>query len=252
LPPGLNLVVISRTPARLEELATELESKYNVEVRSCAIDLSNINMGDLETIKKSFEGLDVGLLVNNAGMSYDHPEYLEAMPAELDMQLIAINTTAPLLLAKLVLPGMKERKKGIIANIGSANGLLPAVPLLCTYAGTKAFINQFSRSLDVELRNFGVRVHDQCPLFVATKMSKIKRARLDAPTPEVWARAAVKQLGYEAVLTPYWFHGLMMAVIQCFAPQWAVVNYIDRLHLGFRKGYYKRLQRKAAEAKKAG
>jgi len=143
---------------------------------------------------------------------------------------------------------MKDRRRGVIINLGSANGLLPAVPLLATYAGTKAYINQFTRSLDAEARPFGVRVHDQCPMFVATKMAKIRRARLDAPTPAVWAKAAVKQIGYDTVRTPYWYHGLMMAVINNLAPRGVIVSYVHKLHQGFRKAYYKKKAKAEMEA----
>lgn len=46
--------------------------------------------------------------------------------------------------------------------------------LLAVYAGTKAYVDTFSRSLDAEYAAFGVRVQNQSPLFVATKMSKIR------------------------------------------------------------------------------
>ena len=83
---------------------------------------------------------------------------------------------------------------------------------LCTlpWACLQAYIEAFSQSLDAEVREFGVRVQNQAPMFVATKMSKIRRARLDAPTPEAWAKAAVAQIGQETSLSPYWFHGLQV------------------------------------------
>lgn len=133
-------------------------------------------------------------------------------------------------------------------NLGSANGILPSVPLLSTYAGTKAFINQFSRSLDEELKEFNVRVQDQCPFFVATKISKIRKARLDAPYPATWAKAAIKQIGYETVKTPYWVHGLMVMVIDSIAPRRVVTAYVHSLHKSFRKAYYRKQARKSAEA----
>lgn len=151
-------------------------------------------------------------------------------------------------LAKVVLPGMKARGRGVIVNVGSGNGLLPSVPLLSSYAGTKAYINQFSRSLDVEASTDGVRVQDQLPLFVATKMSKIKRARLDAPTPEVWAKAAVRQIGYGNSMSPYWYHGLTLAVITTLAPTSAVVRYVHNLHLRFRAAALRRIAREDAAA----
>jgi len=181
-------------------------------------------------------------------MAYDHPEYLEQTSLATNSSLITINATAPTLLTQLVLLGMKERGRGVIVNIGSANGLLPAVPLLSVYAGTKAFINQFSRALDVEARPFGVCVQDQCPWFVATKISKIRRPRVDAPTPEVWAKAAVRQIGYETVLTPYWYHGVMSAVIDNFAPNFIVKKYVHDLHKTFRNKFYRREARRQAAA----
>jgi 17beta-estradiol 17-dehydrogenase / very-long-chain 3-oxoacyl-CoA reductase len=151
-------------------------------------------------------------------------------------------------LAKLVLPGMLKRKRGVIVNVGSGNGLLPAVPLLATYAGTKSFINQFSRSLDAETRPMGVRVQDQPPLYVATKMSKIRRARLDAPTPEVWARAAARQIGYGTSLTPYWYHGLMLSLLEALAPAFVINRRVRAMHVAFRAAALRRKAREQAAA----
>lgn len=76
--------------------------------------------------------------------------------------------------------------------------------------GPQAYIEAFSQSLDAEVREYGVRVQNQAPLFVATKMSKIRRARLDAPPPAAWAAAAVRQIGREVSVSPYWFHALQV------------------------------------------
>ena len=245
---GLNLVIVSRTESRLEDLATDLESKYGVQVRAVAVDLTDMDDNTICLLSDSIKHLDVGILVNNAGMSYDHCEYLEQTPIDINQKLITINTVAPTILAHIVLQGMKERGRGVIVNIGSANGLLPAVPLVSTYAGSKAYINQFTRSMDAEARPKGIRVQDQCPLFVATKMSKIRRARLDAPTPEVWARAAVRQIGYDTVRTPYWFHGVQMAVVTGIAPTFLVKNYMYDMHQHLRTKYYQKLKRDALAA----
>jgi 17beta-estradiol 17-dehydrogenase / very-long-chain 3-oxoacyl-CoA reductase len=164
------------------------------------------------------------------------------------MYLIFIGVYVKVLLqlTHMVLPGMKRRHRGVVINLGSANGILPAVPLLCTYAGTKAYINQFSRSLDDELKGFNVRVQDQCPFFVTTKISKIRKPRIDAPTPEAWAKAAVKQIGYENSRTPYWSHGLMVLFIDNVLPTGLVKGYVHSLHKSFRTRYYKKQARLAA------
>lgn len=86
---------------------------------------------------------------------------------------------------------------------------VPLVRFPCP-PGPQAYIEAFSQSLDAEVREFGVRVQNQAPLFVATKMSKIRRARLDAPPPAAWAAAAVRQIGREVSASPYWFHALQV------------------------------------------
>jgi 17beta-estradiol 17-dehydrogenase / very-long-chain 3-oxoacyl-CoA reductase len=101
--------------------------------------------------------------------------------------------------------------------------------------------------LDDELKGFNVRVQDQCPFFVTTKISKIRKPRIDAPTPEAWAKAAVKQIGYENSRTPYWSHGLMVLFIDNVLPTGLVKRYVHSLHKSFRTRYYKKQARLAAE-----
>lgn len=245
---GLNVVLISRTQSRLDETAEELNRTYGVEVKTVAVDLSKINSEEaLAPIAQVLNGLDVGVLINNAGMSYKHPEYLEEIESSVDVDLITINTIAPLLLTKLILKGMKSRRRGFIINIGSAHGLLPGAPLLCTYAGTKSFVNQFTRSLDNEVKPFGIRVQDQRPMFVATKMAKIRVPRLDAPSAKKWAQSAVRQIGYDTSRTPYWFHGIMMFFVEHIVPSSWILMYIHNLHLKLRKAFFRKQARLAKE-----
>ncbi|KAH0499956.1 Very-long-chain 3-oxoacyl-CoA reductase [Microtus ochrogaster] len=97
------------------------EEKYKVETRTIAVDFTLDDIYD--KIKTGLDGLEIGVLVNNVGMSYEYPEYFLEIP-DLD------NVT------RLVLPGMVERSKGVILNISSASGMLP-VPLLTIYSATK-------------------------------------------------------------------------------------------------------------------
>ena len=239
---GLDVVLVSRTQAKLDAVQKEISDSVGgkVEVSTHAMDLTKVTDEELSKFEALVEGKDVGVLVNNAGMSLDHPDYLETTSAEFNRDLIHINCYAPTVLTKAVLPGMKARRRGVVVNLGSANGILPSVALLSVYAGSKAYINQFTRSMDEELKSYNVRVHDQCPFFVTTKISKIRKPRLDAPTPKAWARAAVKQIGYETVRTPYWSHGLMLMLIHSVCPAWAVTAYVTSLHKSFRRRYYKK------------
>jgi len=95
--PGLNLVIVSRTQSKLDEFAKELDSAYGVEVRTCAVDLCHLDAEAVEAMTAAIQGIEVGILVNNAGMSYDHPEYLEEMESARDVDIIMINALAPTL-----------------------------------------------------------------------------------------------------------------------------------------------------------
>lgn len=245
---GLNLVLISRTESKLQDCAAELRERYGVDTRICPADLSKATPDTFAKIGAALEGLEVGILVNNAGVSYDHPEYLADTDDAALHDMLAINALVPVMLSKMVLPGMKERGRGVIINVGSGvSTVIPASPLLSVYAGTKAFVDCFSRSLDAEYAPLGVRVQNQAPLFVATKMSKIRRARLDAPTPDAWAAAAVRQIGREGSFTPYWFHGLQQAFVR-LAPEWIIRRQVMGIHQGLRSRYYRRVARQQAEA----
>ena len=208
---GLNLVLISRCKAKLEACAAELQQRHGVATRVIAADLCAADAAAYRRVAATLEGLDVGLLVNNAGLSYDHSEYLADLEDELVPALLAVNAAAPTLvrsgarrapgarhpfapfcrwrrqpgasccapapppqLAKLVLPGMLRRRRGLIVNLGSGVTALPASPMLSVYAGTKAYIDFWSQSLGWELRRSGVQVQCQVPMFVATKMAKLR------------------------------------------------------------------------------
>lgn len=236
---GLDVVLVSRTQAKLDAVQKEISDAVGgkIDVSTHAMDLTKVTDEALSEFEALVEGKDVAILVNNAGMSLDHPDYLETTSAEFNRDLIHINCYAPTVLTKAVLPGMKARRRGIVVNVGSANGILPSVALLSVYAGSKAYISQFTRSMNEEVKSFNVRVQDQCPFFVTTKISKIRKPRLDAPTPKAWARAAVKQIGYETDRTPYWSHGLMLMLIRSVCPAWAVNAYVTSLHQSFRQRF---------------
>ena len=85
--------------------------------------------------------------------------------------------------------------------------------------------SQFSEALNVELSGTGVHVQCQVPLFVATKLAKIKRASLFVPSPAGYARAAVAAIGYEALLSPFWAHAIQIWLMSAL-PDWLVARYV--------------------------
>lgn len=100
-----------------------------------------------EKIKNGLDGLDVGILINNVGMSYSHPEFFGDIQDinQFTNNLINCNITSVTKMTAIVLPGMVERKKGgIIINNASSSGRFPT-PLLTVYSSTKAYVDFFSR-----------------------------------------------------------------------------------------------------------
>lgn len=145
-----------------------------------------------------------------------------------------------------VLQGMVERKRGAVVNIGSgAATILPSDPLYAVYAATKAYVDQFSRSLYVEYKNKGIDVQCQAPMYVATKMASIRKPSLFAPSPEDYARAAVRYIGYEPRCTPYWAHSLVWFLFSVL-PESVADRYVLNMSLGIRhKGMAKDARKKA-------
>ena len=110
---------------------------------------------------------------------------------------------------------------------------------------TKAYVDMFAKSLDLECAKWNVHVQNQAPAYVATKMSKIRKPTLDAPSPAKWVSAAVRAIGYEPTSCPYWYHGAMWAAVT--DTPLAVTNaYLLKFHEWLRSRYYKKVEREAA------
>merc|ERR1711870_63563 len=115
--------------------------------------------------------------------------------------------------------GMIKRRRGAIVNTSSAAGRMTS-PLLAEYSGAKGFIEMFSKGLKAELAPFKIDVQVQAPLFVATKMAKIRKTSITVPSPAAYAKVAVAHIGFEDTVSPYWAHSLQLWV-QRMIPEFA-------------------------------
>jgi short-subunit dehydrogenase len=97
--------------------------------------------------------LAVDVLVNNAGFG-DLGPFADADLAKV-LRMIQVNVTALTELTGLLLPGMRERGRGAVLNVGSVAGFQPG-PFMAVYYATKAYVNSFSEALWSELRGTGV------------------------------------------------------------------------------------------------
>lgn len=142
---GLNVVLVSRSKSKLKTVATEISSKYNVETRVIDVDFTS-GPQIFDVIKEKIAGLNVGILVNNVGMSYNCPEYFHSIPNQdaFLADLVNCNIVSVTNLCKIVLPRMLEQKKGIIINISSMSATIPN-PMLTVYSASKVCRFAFHR-----------------------------------------------------------------------------------------------------------
>jgi short-subunit dehydrogenase len=111
-------------------------------------------------------GLDVDLLVNNAGFG-THGRF-ETLPPEREHDEIAVNVDVLVGLTHVFLPGMLARGRGGVINVASTASFQP-VPYMAVYGATKAFVRSFSEALHEEVHRRGVRVLALCPGPTATE-----------------------------------------------------------------------------------
>jgi len=206
---GINVVLISRSLFKLQTVAKDIELQYGVETRVIDVDFTG-GREIYDKIGQQLRDLDVGVLVNNVGMSYVHPEFLSNIPegGEFCTRLMHCNILSVTGMTLLVLPKMVEKRKGLILNVSSASAVLPT-PLLSMYSSSKAFVEKFSRDLALETQHFGVTVQCVLPSFVATNMTHFKPS-LTVPSPKQFVRCSMNTLGLEVSSPGYWVHKIQI------------------------------------------
>lgn len=145
---GMNLVLIGRNPGKLEAFSDEilLAGKYRggskkhdgIRVKTVVFDMSgDLNEG-MAKIGEAIKGLDVGVLVNNAGLSNSNALYFHEGGIELWREIVKINVEALTMLSKVVVDGMIKRGRGTIVSIGSGcTAVVDCIPFFAVYGGTK-------------------------------------------------------------------------------------------------------------------
>uniref|UniRef100_A0A8C5FS96 Uncharacterized protein n=1 Tax=Gadus morhua TaxID=8049 RepID=A0A8C5FS96_GADMO len=236
---GFNIVLISRSQEKLDDVSKAIESKCEVQTKTIAADFSTRDI--YPKIEEGLAGLEIGVLVNNVGVSYGYPEFFLSIP-NLDSfinTLINVNITSVCQMTSLVLPRMVQRKKGAILNISSASALAP-IPLLTVYSASKAFVDFFSRGLEAEYKSQGIIIQSVLPSFVATKLSKIRRATLDKPTPQRYVAAALGTVGLQSQTSGYFPHAVLGWLTTVLLPAKLVTSYMMGMLVSQRAHYLKK------------
>jgi 17beta-estradiol 17-dehydrogenase / very-long-chain 3-oxoacyl-CoA reductase len=212
---GFNLVLLARTQSKLEQVA-EQARKLGVQVITLPFDFEKATVLDYEALGQKLKPLDITVLINNVGVAKDANEFLLTryffnpnwVSAQDSETIITVNTIAQVKMTHLVLPQLVNQKHGLIVNVGSLSAVAPS-PLLSVYGASKSFLQHWSVSLSLELKNTGVHVEYLHVGFVATAMSKIRRTSLLVPSPESLAECTLKSIGHCYENVPFFGHKLM-------------------------------------------
>ena len=165
---GVNIVLIARTQADIDEVAQEINT-YDVKTLALTADVADINSVNLAIEKAiaSFQTIDI--LINNAGIAA-FGKFLELEPSEWE-RIIQVNLMGVYYVTRAILPNMIERQTGDIINISSTAGL-NGNALTSAYSASKFALLGLTDSLMQEMRKHNIRVTALTPSTVATDMAK--------------------------------------------------------------------------------
>lgn len=200
---GFDLLLVDREGEETVALAEQLGAAHGIDVRSLICDLSEPGLE--HKAQDWVQSFEIGLLVNNAGISLLDPFFditLDQHLATLDL-----NCRATLVLTHVIGKAMASRGRGGIIIVSSASGLSGS-PYFSHYAATKGYGLNLACGLWAELRGSGVDVLAVCPGMTDTKPVQDQGLGKDLPfyiplnDPNPVAAGALRALGKQPTLVP--------------------------------------------------
>ena len=176
---GHRIVLVARSVDKLRALADELHKATGAQVLVLPADLAQPLAAGRLAAQLSRHRFAIDVLVNNAGV-LESGRFVR-MTAATHRALIDLNVAGLTAMLAQFVPAMVKRGHGRVLNVASIASFQP-VPMLATYAATKAYVLSLSESLREELRGSGVTVTALCPGITATNMlatARRKQAGLD-------------------------------------------------------------------------
>jgi len=157
---GHGVTLTARRKDRLVELARALSDEHGIRAETVACDLSSAAARKrmIQTVER--RGIEVDVLVNNAG--FGSAGRFQDLDADDELRMVRTNVEAIVDLCTAYVPGMVARGRGAILNVASVAAYQP-VPRQATYAATKAFVLSFTEGLHVDLKGTGVTATALCP-----------------------------------------------------------------------------------------
>ncbi|KAJ7303972.1 hypothetical protein JRQ81_011487 [Phrynocephalus forsythii] len=188
---GLNVVLISRSLEKLNQVAAEIEEQHGRKTKVIQADFTH-GSEIYEPIQDALQGLEIGVLVNNVGISQERPTHFLRIP-DGNKHVDNIVNCNMLSMVKVASAVFLCRKKGIVINLSSFLGRRP-YPMMVMYSASKAFNDFFSRVLDMEYGPKGIIVQSVLPMFVDTNLIRSVHA-VCVMSPKAFVRQALDTVG---------------------------------------------------------
>jgi len=208
-----NIVLVARDMPRLQERASQLQSQFNVQTHIIQADLSTD--AGCSAVEEYITNNQIDVLINNAGFGINKAFTMSEIKAEQEMFDVLVRT--PMRLMHIVLPGMKQRNKGVLINVSSVAGYIAGG----SYSAAKSYLTVISESLHSELAGTNVKICALCPGFTRTEFHQRGRMSMKGLPSFMWlnsdrlvAKAWSDALKGKAVSIPGWQYQLLVFVIQ--------------------------------------
>lgn len=234
---GFNVCVIARTLSKLENVVEELK-QLGVQGKAISFDFASATPKQYDDMFAELDKIEIAVLVNNVGVNYTYTNYFDEVDLETDLRLLKVNCESSVRMTKYVVPKMKAKRCGAIVMLGSVSAVTPA-PLLCTYAGTKAFNLSFGSGLYYELKQFGIDVLAVSPNMVVSKMTQGLSSRKPRETflmvnADRMAHQTLDKLGSVPQTPGHCNHAVLEAIVRAL-PTGYVSNKILETHKSIKR-----------------
>jgi uncharacterized protein len=219
---GHHLLLVALPDGKLEETAAQLRNKYNINIETLAIDLTEKDAPQKVYDWCKQNNYVVDILINNAGVA--GTAIFDESPLEYSDMRILVNVRALVLLCRLFIPDLKKRTNAYILNTGSLSAYY-SIPYKSVYSASKAFVVTFTKAIRDELYGTSVSVSVVNPNGVYTNEGTFGRinahgfkGRLTAISSDDLAKVAIEGMFRgKAVIIPKFVNRLLL-VLQKLIP----------------------------------
>ncbi|XP_077565162.1 17-beta-hydroxysteroid dehydrogenase type 3-like [Stigmatopora nigra] len=191
---GMNVVIMSRTKINLEKVAKEISESTHRMVKVVVADFTKEDI--FTEIEEELKYLDIGVLVNNVGMVPNTVPRKFLEEDNLDQtitSLVNCNVKTMVKMCKIILPGMENRRKGVIVNIASGVASIP-FPMYSLYTASKIFVERFSQGLHAEYKDTGVIIQAVAPFGVSTRMAGYQQTNAFMLSPQDFVKSSLQYI----------------------------------------------------------